>query len=96
MCAPWEKRPCNDIIEIETDNNVDEEDKAYEENRNYEKANINDLKRFCEEMDWGKLKRANDVQDKYDIFMELYETGVKKYVPLYKLIEKGKQVSFNA
>ncbi len=47
-------------------------------------------------MDWGKLRRANDVQDKYDIFMELYKTGVNKYVPLYKPKDKGKQAWLNA
>ncbi len=52
--------------------------------------NIDDLKRFYEKME--KAEKRNDVQDKYDIFMELYETEVNKYVLQYKLKEKRKQV----
>ncbi len=35
-------------------------------------------------MDWGKLKRGNDMQDKYDVFIELYKTGVNKCSTILK------------
>ncbi len=57
------------IIERETINDVSEEVESHKENkRNYGKMNIDELKKLYEEMNWEKLKRANDVQDKYDIF----------------------------
>ncbi len=82
------KWPCSDR---NRDDDVSEEDESYKENRrNYGKANIDDLEKLYDEINWEKLKRANDVQDKYDIFMKLYETGVDKYVPLNKPKEKRK------
>ena len=30
-----------------------------------------------------------DVQEKYDLFLMIYEQGVKEYVPFYKVKEKG-------
>lgn len=35
------------------------------------------------------------MQKKYDIFIEANETGVKKYVPIHKPQERGKQDWFN-
>ena len=37
------------------------------------------------------MKELKDVQDKYDLFLMLYEQGVKEYVPFYKVKEKGKK-----
>ncbi len=59
------------------------------------KADTENLKKYYEKLDWETLKRTNEVQEKYDIFTEAYERGVKKYIPLYKSIERGKQDWFN-
>jgi len=40
------------------------------------------------------MKGLKDVQHKYDFFLEKYEQGIKKHVPLY--IVKGKKEWFNA
>ena len=35
------------------------------------------------------MKRLRYMQDKYDTFLERYERGVRPYVPIFKLKEKG-------
>ena len=40
------------------------------------------------------MKELKDVQEKYD-FLMIYEEGVKKYVPFYKVKEKAKKEWFN-
>ena len=44
--------------------------------------------------DWTKIKELKEVQDKYDLFLMIYE-GVKEYVPFYKGKEKRKKKWFN-
>lgn len=41
------------------------------------KADIENLKKYYEELDWEKWKRTNEQQKKY-IFKEAYEIGVMK------------------
>lgn len=49
------------------------------------------MKKYYETLDWEKIKR-NEVQEKYDIFMEVYERGIQKNVPSYKAIEKESKI----
>ena len=37
------------------------------------------------------MKELKDVQEKYDLFLIIYEQGVKEYIPFYKVKEKGKK-----
>ncbi|XP_050725009.1 uncharacterized protein LOC127002828 [Eriocheir sinensis] len=84
------------IIEMETGEEGTEGDESYKRNRrNYRKADMENIKKYYGELNLEKLKRKCEVQEKY-IFMEAYETGVMKYVPLYKPKEKGKNDWFNA
>lgn len=82
------------ILDMETE---EEDIESYKRKGiNYRKADIENLKKYYEKLDWEKLKRTNEVREKYDISMDAYETGVMKYVPLYKPKERGKFDWFNA
>lgn len=82
---------------METEEEGSKGDEPYKRNRlNYRKADMENLRKYYGELDWEKLKRTREVQEKYDIFMEAYQSGVMKYVPENKLKEKGKKDWFNA
>ena len=49
------------------------------------------MKRFFNETDWTKIKELKDLQEKHDLFLLIYEQGVKKYVPSYKRKKKIKK-----
>lgn len=84
-------------IEIDTEVEVTKEDESYKSNRlNYIKTDMENLRKFYEKVEWDELLRKNKVQEKYDIFMEAYNTGVKKYVPVYRPKVKGRKDWFNA
>ena len=85
------------ILEIVTrGDNAREKDESHKRRRrNYAKANFNELKEYFEKTDWKVLQELEDVQQKYDAFLEIYEQGVKKHVPLYTVKEKGKKEWFN-
>ena len=53
------------------------------------------MKRFFNETDRIKIKELKDVQEKYNLFLMIYEQGVKENVPFYKVKEKGKKKWFN-
>ena len=40
---------------------------------------------FVYEIDGTGMKELRDVKEKYDLFLMLYEQGVKKYTPIYKV-----------
>ena len=42
----------------------------------------------------GNIEDKQDVQEKYDLFLMIYDQGVKEYVPFYKVKEKGKKRVF--
>ena len=71
-------------------------DESYKGNRlNYRKADIDKLKKHFRDFNWDVLTRAQNVQDKYDIFMEAYRGGVSRYVPRYKPRKEGNREWFN-
>ena len=41
------------------------------------------------------MKELKDVQEKYDLFLMIYEQGVKEYVPSYKVKENFLKEWFN-
>lgn len=44
------------------------------------------------ELDWEELMRIKKVQERYNIFMEVYKTGVTRFVLKYRPREKkGKE-----
>ena len=48
-------------------------------------------KRRVFQLNWLDEKELKDVQEKYDLFLMIYEQGVKEYVPFYKVKEKSKK-----
>ena len=63
--------------------------------RNYVKANYEGLKKYFNELDWTDMYNCEDIQSKYDKFLENYNCGVEKYVPFYVVKEEGKSEWFN-
>ena len=82
------------VLEIEIKGDIEDkqEESCKKKRKNYAKANDTAIK-FFNETDWMKIKELNDVQEKYDLFLMIYEQGVKEYVPFYKV--KGKKKWFN-
>ena len=54
----------------------------------YAKAKFDELRNFYGKIDWKKIMEGKTVQKKYEIFLEKYNDGVKKYVPLYNVRRK--------
>ena len=83
------------VLEIEIKGDIeDKQEESYKNKRvNYAKANYTAMKRFFNETDWMKIKELKDVQEKYNLFLMMYEQGVGKYVPFYKVKGKGKKNS---
>ena len=63
--------------------------------RNYAKANFPELRNFFENINWGEMENLNDIQQKYDFFLEKYEQGITRFVPTYKVKAKRKEDWFN-
>ena len=78
-------------IEIEVDIKDKQEESYKKKRRNYAEANYTAMKRFFNGIDWTKMKELKDVQEKYDLFLMIYEQGVKEYIPFYKVKEKEKK-----
>ena len=51
------------------------------------------MKMYFIEDDWIKMKGLNEMQEKYDFFLKIFDQGVKEYVPFYKGKEKEKKRS---
>lgn len=61
----------------------------------YGKADLGKMNIFFSRVDWNNLLSEINLQKKYDVFMDVYEEAVKRYVPKYKRGHPGKQVWFN-
>ncbi len=48
---------------------------------NYGKSNFEQMRRYFGEADWSTLITASNVQKKWEAFINIYEEGVKRYVP---------------
>ena len=85
------------LLELETVNNmVEERGEPHKANRlNYAKTNFEGLKGFFSHINWKRIEDAPSVQEKYKRFLEIYEDGVKEFVPLYKVKEKKRNDWFN-
>ena len=53
------------------------------------------MKEFLNVIDWMKMKESRDVQEKYELFLIIYEQRVREYVPFYQVKERGKKEQFN-
>lgn len=85
------------VLQMKLEEKEEVKDELYKGNRlNYRKADIRGLKEYFGCMDWEDLKRAEEVQEKYDIFMKVYKAGVREFVPKYKQNKEKKQDWFNA
>ena len=62
---------------------------------NYAKAKFDELRIFYDKIDWRKIMEGKKVQEKYDIFLEKYNEGVQKYVPLFN-VKRRKYSWYNA
>jgi len=84
------------LLQMEMQQSNELRDESYKKNRlNYRKADKKGLKEYFLGINWNEMMGAEEVQDKYDIFMNIYNAGVKKYVPKYKWREEQKQDWFN-
>ena len=84
------------ILEIEMEGVTEERDETHrKKRRNFAKANFPELRNFFEQINWKEIERLKSVQQKYDFFLRKYEEGIIKYVPEYKVKEKGKKDWFN-
>ena len=68
-------------IEIKGDIKDKQEESYKNKRRNYAKANYTAMKRFFNETDRTKIKELKEVQEKCDLFLMIYEQGVKEYIP---------------
>lgn len=53
----------------------------------YRKVDFIGLREYFGEAKWKQLFRASSMQEKWDIFMEIYNEGVSRYVPKIKTKE---------
>lgn len=81
-------------IQPESDEVIQRSEDYREERLNYAKANFIELKKFYRQINWKDLLKDKQVQEKYEIFLSMYEKGVHKYVPRYK-VKKRKHEWFN-
>ena len=81
------------VLEIEIKGDIeDKQEESYKKKRrNYAKANFIAMKKFFNETDWTKIKELKDIQEKYDLFLMIYEQGINEYVLFYKVREKGEK-----
>ena len=62
---------------------------------NYARTNFVELRKFFGRVNWKVLMEGKNVQEKYEAFLNKYNEGVKKYVPIYK-VRKSKHNWYNA
>ena len=56
---------------------------------NYKKTNFISLRKFFQDVNWNKINEFENIDKKYEFLMEIYNTGVTKYVPKFgKAVEK--------
>ena len=54
---------------------------------NHARANFEELRKFFGNIDWKNVMKDLTVQEKYELFLEKYNEGVQKYVPVYRVRE---------
>lgn len=59
---------------------------------NYSKANFAYLRKHFEEADWSKLYRAGTVEKKWLSLLEIYNEGIRQYVPKMGKREIGNKI----
>ena len=85
------------IMEMEIEEDNMEVDVLYKGNRlNYRRADVEKLKEYFGNINWEEMVKLRGVQEKYNIFMEVYREGVRRYVPKYRPKEVGQNDWFNA
>ena len=80
---------------LDAGNDVTKRVKYKEERLDYVKANYNHIREFFKESDWSALYQENDIQLKYDKFMDLYNSAVEKFVPYHRMRTSRKNQWFN-
>ena len=84
------------VLQMRLQEEEESKDELYKSNRlNYKKTDKRSLREYFGRIDWNDLFEAGEVQEKYDIFMNVYTTGVRKFVPKYKGKEEQKNDWFN-
>ena len=79
------------VLEIKPDRDevILRSEEHRKERRNYAKTNFRELRDFFGQINWKEILKDKQVQEKYEIFLSMYEKGVQKFVPSYK-VKKGK------
>ena len=84
------------VLEIkpERDEAILRSEEYRKERRNYAKTNFKELRDFFGQINWKEILKDKQVQEKYEIFLSMYQKGVQKFEPSYK-VKKGKYEWFN-
>ena len=59
------------------------------ERLNYARADFEKLRSYFADIEWSNIMCRKTVQEKYDIFLQKYYEGVKKFVPVYRVQKKN-------
>ena len=65
------------------------------ERLNYARANYENLRNCFGSIDWKDIMKDTTVQEKYESFLHMYNEGVKRFVPTYR-IRKRIQTWYNS
>ena len=84
------------VMEIKIqEGKVLQKSEAYREGRrNYARAGFAELRDYYGKVNWSELFEGKNVQEKYEIFLDKYEEGVKRFVPNQK-VKRGKHEWYN-
>ena len=64
------------------------------ERLNYARANFEHPRQFFGNTDWKNNMKDKTVQEKYELFLQKYNEGVKRFVPTYR-VRKRTQTWYN-
>ena len=62
----------------------------------YNKANFEDIRNYFETVRWRCFEDEEDLQEKWNKFIEIYNTAVEKYVPKERVNYKTGKEWYNA
>ena len=77
------------LIEISLSTEILKIDAGYKlERYRYNKANFEELRRYFKAVSWKCFEDEKDVQEKWNVFIKIYNSVVEKYVPKGRVICK--------
>ena len=78
-------RSDHELLKFLLDKNfgVESEEEYKEERLNYNRARYNDMRSYFENIDWSELYQEENIQAKYNKFMDIYTKAMENFVPKY-------------